>query len=191
LRLYKPKIGTVPVSDILYSLPTISNDFPNLVDATSLENVFVAHEDDWRQVEVISKRQTELIAKEMASIEALIRTQRVGPGFKSTHVRKLIPDPLPAGYLPLHELKSQVGVAHEFEGVAFSSRAAVVVGGFAFQAKDGTMFWRQVRQDGSLAALCLSSRDRAAPSVALKGTLKRRDLVFVDWVHQQTIPGEN
>src|SRR5262245_19205400 len=52
IRLVKPPpTTTIPLGDILFTLPTISNDIAALQEAVSLENILVVHEDDWPQQE--------------------------------------------------------------------------------------------------------------------------------------------
>lgn len=190
IQLYKPHTASVPLSEILYSLPTISNDFPTLVDAPSLTNVFVAHEDDWRQFEIVSAGNRGIVEREFASIRSVLDTQRVRAGFKSTHLRKLLPTPLTPGDLLLSELKKTAGASHEYAGVAFSSKAAVVVGGFAFCASDRSIFWGQATPSGYVIALCIRSRPEATAveSEPLRKLLTRNRLLFVDWLSLTVSP---
>jgi hypothetical protein len=184
IRLYKPKQVSVLPTEILYSLPTISNDLPNRENRESLENVFVVHEDDWRQVELISDDKAELIKEEMASIRKPIDTQRVSAGFKTIHVRKLIPSPLGDQALRLTHVTREFSVTHEYAGVAFSSAAAVVVGGFAYKTANGTVIWGQAGPDGLLQALCIRFESGADPAklAGLVSFSALSKLVLVDWL---------
>jgi hypothetical protein len=94
LYLYQPKTANVPVSELLYSLPTISDSLPDLVHTKSLENILVVHEDDWRQIELISTRHADAVRQELASIQDIHAKHRAGSGFTTLHVRKLIIAPL-------------------------------------------------------------------------------------------------
>src|SRR5262249_49848811 len=118
LYLHKPKVTTVPIAELLYSLPTVSDALPELVDQKSLENIVVFHEDDWRQVELVSAKQSDLVEQELSSIREIYEKQRVESGFKALHVRKLVTAPLSTSHLSLAELKKTVGMSHEYAGVA-------------------------------------------------------------------------
>ena len=54
---------------ILFSIATLSDDFPSLVPVASMEDVAVFHEDDWRQVEFISIAHEALIAEDGTWLE--------------------------------------------------------------------------------------------------------------------------
>lgn len=41
------KTQLIDPKDVLFSLPTISNDIGELIDTDTLENVLILHEDDW------------------------------------------------------------------------------------------------------------------------------------------------
>jgi len=191
IRLFKPTKLTVPPSTILYSLPTITDDAPALVNAPSLENVLVVHEDDWRQVELVSATDVQAVQSEVASVRQILDTQRVAnSGYRSIHVRKLIPEPLLSVSLSLVDLKRAFGTSHEYTGVAFSKAAAIIVGGFAFRSSNGWIVWGQSKPDGTILAACfrLEQGPNPATDAGLATLLSSRQLLFVDWTHLVVLP---
>jgi hypothetical protein len=190
IRLYKPKTASLPFSEILYSLPSISNDFPDLVNVPSLENVFVTHEDDWRQIEVLSVIFAGAVHQELVSIRNVLETQRVGVGFRTTHLRKLIPSPFGENAPRLSDIKQLFDVSHEYSGVAFNTKAAIVVGGFAFCAADGMVLWGQATPQGLLVALCvrMNPESDASQSTVISTLLARHRLLFIDWTRLLVLP---
>lgn len=187
LRLRRENLGFVNPSELLYSLATISNDLPALAPASSLENVLVVHEDDWRQIEFVSRTHESSVLKELASIRHVIETQRVGSGFKTIHLRKLIPEPFAGETRRLADIRCACPVTHEYSAVAFSSTAAVVAGGFAFSISDELTVWGQADDDGVLNALCIrvNSADTDLAS-DLRRLSQQFDMLLVDWPRVQT-----
>jgi hypothetical protein len=180
IYLSKPNVVSVPLSEILYSLASIHDELPKIVDA-SLENVFVTHEDDWRQNEFVSEKFRQQVEQEFSAIRQIYQTYRKGNAFKSIHVRKLIPAPLDGVELSLSELKQRFEVAHEYSGIAFSSAAAVVENGFAFKISDQSIFWGKISEQGIISALCIQSDvDPRNPEVMV-AMLKAKKLLYVDW----------
>jgi hypothetical protein len=189
LRLRRQTVGFVNPSELLYSLATISNDLPALVPAHSLENVLVVHEDDWRQIEFVSRTQEPQVFEELASIRHVFETQRVGPGFKTTHVRKLIPAPFFGEAHHLTDIKRNCHITREYAGVAFSNTAAIVRGGFAFSTSNGFALWGQAADDGVLIALCIQPDEatKELPSSGLTGLSQGLNMLLVDWPRAQAL----
>jgi hypothetical protein len=188
--LYKPVVGHMPPGDIMFSLPTISDDIGGLEDSPSLENVFVVHEDDWRQQELVSRRFIDDVSMELESIRQIYDTQREGLGFKSLHVRSSIPSPLQDVRLILTDLKTKLGAVHDYRGVAFNNVAAVVRNGFAFRIAQGSIVWGQRREGDEVAVTCVRlietpSLEGLAPFDRLQAEF---ELLFVDWVRMIAAP---
>jgi len=189
--LFKPVIEYESPDDVLFSLPTISDEIGALEESASLENVFVVHEDDWRQQELVSRDFVERISNELRSIRQIYETQRVDVGFKSLHVRTSIPSPLLGVCLNLKVLMGRLGAAHVYRGVAFNSVAAVVRNGFAFRTANGSTLWGQRRDDDEVAILCIRPDESIPVAEALApfgSFLTEFDLLFVDWIKLHVTP---
>jgi hypothetical protein len=178
IYLYKAQTLTVPLSEILFSLPTINDELPRVIDA-SLEDVFVVHEDDWRQVELVSREFNELVEQEFVAIREIYENHRQGTAFKSIHVRKLSPAPLSDISLFLAELKKRFGVSHEYKGLAFSSAVAIVEDGFALRTSEEGVLWGKTTKDGLVSVLC--EKSGAEVSTVMNELLRDYGLFYIDW----------
>lgn len=183
--LAKQEIFTIDPAKILFSLPTISNDMAMVEAVSSLENVLVLLEDDWRQFEFLSITLNELVQQEVQDILTIYHTQREESGFKQLHVRKRIAEPLPDVTLPLESLAQAFDIEKRFSGVAFKNAAATIVNGFAWQTGAGWIFWGQTDTQGNLAVLCLlppHDADAAIMANKIDDFMLANDLLLVDWV---------
>lgn len=172
-------------ANVLFSLPTISNDMAIVEAVSSLENVLVLHEDDWRQFEFLSAGLNELVQQEVQDILAIYHTQREESGFKQLHVRRRIAEPLPDVALPLESLAQAFQIEKRFNGVAFKNAAATIVNGFAWQTGSGWIFWGQTDTQGNLVVLCLlppQDADVAIMANKIDDFVLANDLLLIDWV---------
>ena len=190
LKVYLAKIQYMNPADLLYSLPTISNELAGLKDTPTLENVLILREDDWRQIEFLSDILSADAIKEIAAIRSIYENERKGAGFKSLHVRKSIPEPLKGRSLTLRNLKEAFGVSHSYEGIAYNTAHAVIDGGFAFESTIGVQIWGQVNEDGILKCLCFSPLHNEVDKDSFTKTVgefsAENKLIFVDWVRTFT-----
>lgn len=189
IYLCKPKIGQVPVDNILYSLPTINDSVAALEESSSLEDVFVVHEDDWRQQEFVSRQHIESVLAELESVREIHKSERVGLGFKKIHVRSTIPEPLQGASLTLSELMTRLDSAHQFRGVAFNRYAAIIRHGFAFRSKLGFVAWGQSDEKGMVTTLCVQLPDGISlQNEPVDRLLADHKLLFVNWLNLVVIP---
>ena len=88
---------TINVNDILFTVPTIENAFPDFENKTDSSSLQIP-EDDWRQIEFISKDQKSSIDTEIDSINYIFKHKTHKDagyvGFKEIRVRTLIKQPL-------------------------------------------------------------------------------------------------
>lgn len=187
LKLYltRADVRAIDPSELLYSLPTISDGLPKVEDAQSMESAIVFSEDDWRQFEFVDTRYASLIDEELASIYRIYEECRKGAGFSEVHVRERIQSPLSSDALTLAAITSHFKIGREGCDLAFDTAPAKVVGGFAFLTETGWVLWGQVHEDGRLLALNLHPTDEAV----LEGFCENVDafasahgLYVVDWV---------
>ena len=177
------EIKMMDPSEILFTLPTIENTTPPMVDSDSLENVAVFHEDDWRQYEMVSTASNNKIEQEFEGILRVHQECTNGAGFSELHLRELIENPLEECSLQLSDLKSYFGVSHEYTGVAFNVTAAVIVNGFAFEDSDGWLFWGFEDENG-IAVLNLSPSENGCTAEyadKMDRFLEKYQLHFVNW----------
>lgn len=189
LTLVPHEVVMMDPNEILYSLPTISEDFAPVEDAQDLNNMLVLREDDWRTAEFISTAFAAQIDEEIAAIAQIYENHREGAGFNSLHVRGKIPAPLTQKTLTPANLRAVFGEAKSYAGVAFSNAAATLVNGFAFETKTGRTLWGTTDAGGHITVLNFQGpnsesddeTDNAAFAAALNGFLKDEGLYLVVW----------
>lgn len=190
LKVRKAVVQVAAPEDILFSLPTICNDIGNVVPADVKDKqIFEMHEDDWRQVELISRSLSNKIDLELAGIEEIFREKRVPPGFfQAIHVRKEIREPLVDSRLSLSYLKAHLKVTKEFDGVAYFNTGGMfsdglVEHGFAFEGIGGITVYGLCKNDmvmvAGLTITTVENPESAAD--ALSTLLSEFELLFVDW----------
>jgi len=100
------KIEYMDPKKILFSLPTICDELPACEGAPVDGSELLLAEDDFRQVELVSRSQIALVEKEIEAVRAIFENERVGPGFRNLHVRREIGAPIAPPYPSFAELVS-------------------------------------------------------------------------------------
>lgn len=179
----KIEITRVSPNDILYSLPTINDVLPAIAPGSTKlgKNVLELHEDDWRQVELISRELREIVAAELVQIRRILG-ERTGPGFKEIHVRKQPASPLVERHITFDSLVRALPNARQLDGVAFTNVAGLVANGFAIESGDMRVYG--LVQDGSITTLALQQPAPAIPHT-LVGLASEQGLLLVDWCRGQ------
>lgn len=183
LTLHLRKVESVNPEDILFSLPTLCGAaLPDTAPGKSPGGVVVLHEDDWRQVEMVSLTHAAAISAELADIQAIL-TGHAGPrgGWKKLHVRDRITSPLPASLTWKH-LLSRLGRTDPLGAIAVGDPRSLVRGAVAASMRNGAVIWG-VERNGALTALCLQNGWLASPTtvVTLKRVADELGLAIVDW----------
>jgi len=185
LFLKKAEIVTADPNDILYSLPTISNDIAGVENSEALENIVVFKEDDWRQFEFLSVKYEQQIQKELQGVVDIYENHNLGVGFKEIYLRENITTPLQDINLELEILKEYFNIKHQYSGVAFNNAAATIVSGFAFSTTSGWVLWGQVNTDNTIKFMNITqTKDSDVNSFSTKidTFLTENKLYAVDWV---------
>jgi hypothetical protein len=167
------KDTTINVNDILFSIPTIENAFPNFegeVDSTGLSIL----EDDWRQIEFISKDQMSSINTELDSINYIFdQKSHRGPnyiGFKDIYVRKLIKTPL---FIPISTIITYLGDPDiKISGLNIFNNIGKVKNGFCLYEAEPDEFL-----SGSIERI--------------SKFLKSQNLLLVQWTHAKVFNENN
>lgn len=184
LFLAKSEITQIDPNELLYSLPTINNDIAGVQNASSLENVAILREDDWRQFEFIDQSNELLINEELNDIKNIYENHREGAGFKNLHLRQKIVSPLEKAELTISILEQSFDLASNYKGVAFNNAAATILGGFALKTNSDWLLWGQVDGAGVITALNLTQMEESnVASIANKidTFLEKHKLYLVDW----------
>ncbi len=186
LRLVLWRITMGVPADILFSLPTISDDIGSPSGNTiPNEKVFALHEDDWRQTEFVSAQFESEIAEEFADIRQIWDSKGDKAGFEKVHVRKRIPEPMAGCALGLDGLRGALSAQKRFDAVGFLRTAGTIPQSFAWVICENLTVWGIADADGKVLHLCLSGlpgeRDAASVSAALGSLTEPYALHFVDW----------
>ena len=177
---------------LLFSLPTISNDFPAMVEGRPdpTQDAISITEDDWRQVEFIENAALPEIEREMREIEAFKKENRVGLGWENVYVRKQRPDGLYPSRLSLSLVDSVPhGPIQKFL-IGSPDHESPVKGGFAIRLGPSLIMYGR-ESSGILINLGLSrlpNDEHAALEGHLLAICKKFDLVIVDWCAGRIFP---
>ncbi len=167
--------------DILFSLPTISDELPPCEPGTAGLSL---HEDDWRQIELCAAVLDETIAECIARIELIAGEKKHPSGaFKEIHIRRELPDPLPGVVVTREALRAALPGAVDLDGVAING-AGRVIDGFALGLGSGICvygFWR----GGRAAVLAFHALEPGADTgndaAAIAALMSAHELRLVSW----------
>lgn len=182
---------TLDPKALLFSLPTISDDFPATVQSSSdpTRDEIRITEDDWRQIEFIENAALPEIEREMMEIETFKKENRVGLGWKNVYVRKQRPDGLYPSRLPLSLLDSVPHGSIQKLFIGSPGHESTVKGGFAIRLGPSLIMHGR-ESSGILINLGLSRMpdEQAAREGHLLAICKEFNLVIVDWCAGRIFP---
>jgi hypothetical protein len=148
LTMQKIQISKMPPGEILFSLPTICDYIPGIAARTSKLNrkVLELHEDDWRQVELVSQANQAEMDGCLAQIRRIYMEARTDSGFfKKIHVRKEVARPLEGCQLAFNDLGKYFGSLVQLDGLAYRDVAGLIEGGFACESESGLCLYGSER----------------------------------------------
>jgi len=183
LILKMSKIELLGTSDILYTLPSISNDFPITADTALYQNhtfdIFIT-EDEWRQNEFLNSSLLQLVETEIEKITEIIENHSKAiddqmTAFGKCHLRTMIENPDLEITLPrLKELLSIVNIGN----VKMIGSGKFLQNGLCL-ATDNTTFYG-VLKSGNITHLGISEFSEKSFN-EIKAITRAFDLIFVDW----------
>jgi hypothetical protein len=186
------RIVTVSPRDILYSLPTVCDRLPPFGPSPTPIETLELHEDDWRQVEFVSRDRRSALEEELAAIERVYEShsQRDAQGrvfgFREIHVRRIEPLTQPVPWSALRALLPAPDI--EYGAVSFRDHAGAVAGSFALGY--GPLSWYGLNDDGAVPVLALRYSGR--PSMAtVADVLRAFDLLLVDWCRRAAVDADH
>jgi len=189
---------TMDPKRILFSMPTICDLAPPLIPSAAGaggENVFVLHEDDWRQVELVARADHVAVSRMLDEVRASERDNRDGPGWKNVYVRKEHPTPIQSLSLTTQMVGAAFG-AIKPRRVALSSGGAganQVQGGFALAVPGLGTLYGNTGEDQTVRNLAIvpaygaidpGSRDK------LNAFCRAHALEVVDWQRRDWLDPE-
>ena len=176
-------IQTINPNDILFTTPTLNNALPDFKEKTDTCSFF--HEDEWRQIEFISKSQKASIDKEIAKIKYIIDNQshkgESYVGYKNVAVRDLIIEPLSVDFTKLKSYLTDNSI--KIQGLGLDNNPGQVKGGFFFNV-NGVNYYGLV-DNNIVKTFCIYSADSEQDLKASTGNfakfLATEKLYLVDW----------
>jgi len=178
---------TINVNDILFTVPTIENAFPDFENKTDSSSLQIP-EDDWRQIEFISKDQKSSIDTEIDSINYIFEHKiHKGPhyvSFKEIRVRRLIKQPLS---IPIGRILNYLGDGEiKQSGLNILNNSGQVKNGFSFICK-GVEYYGIKDNSNNVTTFCISGAESDEDLYnSLKNIskfLKSEKLFLVHWTH--------
>lgn len=188
-------VQTINPNELLMTIPTIENTFPDFENKTDTNNLKIL-EDDWRQIEFISKTQKTLIDQEIDSItyifEHEIHQGKDYSAFKNLHVRRLIINPIST---PFDKIKSYLGdTENEIAGITVNGNNGQVKNGFSLSSK-GLNYYGLKDDKGTVTTFCFYGADTDKNLVKsidkVSKFLATENLYLVDWIHRKIVDEKN
>ena len=188
-------IQTINPNELLMTIPTIENTFPDFENKTDTNNLKIL-EDDWRQIEFVSKNQKALIDQEIDSITYIFEHEmhqgKDYSAFKNLHVRRLITKPVS---LTFEKVKSYLGdTKNEIAGITVNGNNGQVTNGFSISS-EGLNYYGVKDNSNNVSVLCFYGADTDKDLVKsidkVSKLLATENLYLVDWIHRKVVDEKN
>ncbi|MEQ4304062.1 hypothetical protein ABNF97_22215 [Plantactinospora sp. B6F1] len=194
LTLTLRRIESVPPGGILYSLPTLCAALPAVAPAPAGADRVELHEDDWRQVELVSADLADEVQAELRAVrrsfEQHARRDEHGRvyGFQGIHVRSQPVRPLSGPVSRSRLLGLLPPGARNRGGIGLRGQRGIVPSSFAVTV--GRVLLYGLADNDALAVLAvLAVQGEPGPdtepeprlAAALEQAMREADLLLVDW----------
>lgn len=183
LTLRLRRVEKIDINKILFSLPSICDRLAEVGQDALVGDECVLAEDDWRQLELVSRQ---FAAESDAEIEAIRRIhehENAGVGWREVHVRRR-PDPPIAAPLTRKDIDRVFGGRVLFRGVSYRDASSPIVSGYSFRAADGLQCYG-IEEGGRVTVLGIvqdaSTSPPARSAEALAQIAREFDLDLVHW----------
>ena len=188
LVLKLKKIEKINLQDVLFTLPTISNEIPMTVDKCSYNDFEVQiHEDDWRQNEFLKTSSFPLIDMEVSKIKDVWENESKKlddklTAFKKCHVRSTIGEPVLS--IDFGEVRKILNT-NQIGCLKINDR--FVQNSFALQTQNTTYYG--VLVDGQVDHLGISKWNENTVS-EITAITRYFNLVFINWYNCEIITND-
>jgi hypothetical protein len=184
LILKMRKVEYMNPKDILFSLPTIENDFPNLTEQALFTDFTIQiHGDDWLQQEFISAENSGEIEKMLEEIRESAKEHEEHEemtSYKKCFVRQF-PTTKIKDKIHLTDIQKALetdkigalGFSNDYKGFAENT--------FVISAL-GTYFYGQLNADNSLQTFAIYDISSVTETDRLEDFAKKMKFNFVDWI---------
>jgi hypothetical protein len=193
------RVRSVSPHDILYSLPTLCDRLPATEPAATGVDALQLHEDDWRQIELVSASLADVVATELVAVRRVYDEHAVAGsdgrliGFRNLHVRSGPQAPL-IPPLPQTTVRQALPAQRNYAGVGLGGVPGIAVGSFAFEY--GPIDVYGLAADGAVTVLGLQlSRPRSSAAndgaTGLVDIMRALTLTLVDWCRCATVDADS
>jgi hypothetical protein len=187
LELRRPPQVLAP-EGILFSLPTFADPHPRTDGTAPSYGRLELHEDDWRQIEFVSRARVDLVHAELTQIRRIYTdyahrgdSGRI-IGFSSVHVRTQPTSPL-GSEISAAAIRAVLPAGGQpYPGFGFQDMPGLVVDGFATAYGPVDLY-------GTEHVLALRAMPGSGTAIghAFANVMARFDFVLVDWCRAQII----
>jgi hypothetical protein len=189
LVLTLSKISLMNPKDILYTLPTICSAIPAIAPGTSRHSkqVFEIHEDDWQQIEFVSRIYGDAIDTQLAEIRRIYDEASTDNGdflaFKRLAPRMQITNTISSA-IPLSQLVALLPEPQLYDGISYPQELGLIKGGFAYKVSNSILYGQATNGLVQILALHgMPGESEAVPALApaFASMMSRYELYLVDW----------
>lgn len=181
------KIMNIDPKTVLFSVPTLSNDFAPLepVSMKPSERDLVFHEDDWSQVEFFPKSRLGEIQQMLREFKIFEAKHRVQYGWRDVYARKIKRLPIFAGNYSAEQLAKLVGGTIGTPPTLFASNTIMgkVKNGFTISLGGNVSLYGVVESNNVpvFGAIVGPNSDSSKLTDAFMKLSKNKELILVDW----------
>jgi hypothetical protein len=182
LRLRLRRVEKVDPRKLLFSLPSICDYIPGLGDEPVSGADCLLAEDDWRQVELVSRSLASEADEEIEAIRRIHEEAKAEVGWREIHVRKH-PEPPIVEELTLADIARVFHDEFVLAGVSYHGATTRIKDGYSLTTPDGLRLYGVVT-DGRVTVVGIAGRPVASGSGSVEclATLaKEFDLDLVYW----------
>jgi len=157
LRLVLSPVQPMPPGELLFSVPTISAELGAGEGSEPPDkDVFQIHEDDWRQIELVSRTFEHEIDSEIADIRAVYDDRKPGGAFTRVHVRERVPSPLTDKQIRIAELERLLPPRRTYNAVGVQRSLGTFQGSFAWTVDERFTLWGVEDESNLVRVLCVT-----------------------------------
>ena len=189
---------TLNPDDILFSVPTLSNDLPNLlgIDQAPDEHDFFLNEDDWSQLEFFSGDRLEEMQRMLGELKEFEAAHRCEAGWRKVYVRNIARLPMANGSLTVDDITKQLNAKPGRAPMLYQAPNTLtgqVEHGFSMQIGGNISLYGYTEgEDISILATSLGAQaDNARLAHAFMQLHASLGLIMVDWRSQFLLQGVN
>jgi hypothetical protein len=189
LVLKLSRVRSVSAHDILYSLPTLCDRLPAVGPAIAGLELLQLHEDEWRQVELISAGLADVVASEVAAVRRVYHEHAITGadgglvGFRDLHIRSRPESPLTPP-LPQETILRMLPAQQTFAGVGFADGVGIAVDSFACGYGPINCYGLAAGETITVLGLQIGripTGPASDTSALLEGVMRTFTLILADW----------